>query len=240
MTAFESMTMRHCTSPLILALALSACTGSDAESTPPGATSSSAPATAAVDTSRGDSLVMLADRSRILGEPDAPVWVVIVSDFQCPFCKVWHDRTFPALMTEFVETGRIRLAYLNLPLQQHQHAQVTAEMALCAGAQGRFWEFHDAVFDTQDEWSALPTGTSFFDTVAATAGVDQKRLQACMDARAMRALVRADYQRAIDARTTSTPTFFIGNDIRIQGAHPIEVFRDSIAKALRGSRAGAG
>ena len=74
----------------------------------------SAPATAS------DSLVTIADRARILGDSAAPVWVVIVSDFQCPYCKVWHDETFPALKREFVDRGRIRLAYLNLPLPQHQ------------------------------------------------------------------------------------------------------------------------
>ena len=180
-----------------------------------------------------DSAVATADRSRILGDSAAPVWVVIVSDFQCPFCKVWHDETFPALKSEFVDRGRIRLAYLNLPLPQHQHARPTAELALCAGAQGRFWEYHDAVFDTQREWSSLPAGTDYFEGLSARAGVDQERLKACMASGTMRGLVEADFQRSVAARVGSTPTFFIGNDIRLEGAQPIAAFREAIEAARR-------
>lgn len=180
-----------------------------------------------------DSLVALGDRSRILGDSAASLWVVIVSDFQCPFCKVWHDETYPALKREFVDKGHIRLAYVNLPLPQHQHARITAELALCAGAQGRFWEYHDALFDTQTEWARLPAGTPFFDGLMARAGVDSARMRSCMQPRTMRPLVDGDYQKGIEARVKSTPTFMIGNDIRLEGAQPIEAFREAIATALR-------
>lgn len=180
-----------------------------------------------------DSLTIAAgDRSRILGDSTAPVWVVIVSDFQCPYCKVWHDQTYPALKREFVDKGQIRLAYVNLPLPQHQHARVTAELALCAGAQGRFWEYHDALFDTQAEWSPLPAGTDYFDRLSARAGVDTTRLRSCMVSHTMRPLVDADFQRGMDAKVRSTPTFMIpGTDIRLEGAQPIEAFREAIATA---------
>jgi len=223
--------------PLAAILALTfvgACAASEGKSTAEVATAG----TATDSSSRADSLVALADLSRILGDSAAPLWVVIVSDFQCPYCKVWHDQTFPALKKEFVDKGKVRLAYLNLPLPQHQHAQATAEMALCSGAQGRFWEFHDAVFDTQDKWSGLPVGTSFFDSVATTAKVDLPQLRACMEAHTMRALVQGDYRRAVDAKVRSTPTFFVGNEMRLEGAVPIQAFRDSLAKVLRGTAAG--
>ena len=194
--------------------------------------------TAATDTvpsapapSTVDPLVAAADRARILGDSAAPLWVVIVSDFQCPFCKVWHDKTFPALKSEFVDKGQIRLAYLNLPLPQHQHARTTAELALCAGAQGRFWEYHDALFDTQSEWSKLPHGTSYFDTLSTRAGVDGSRLRSCMESGTMRGLVEADFQRGMEAKVGSTPSFFIGNDTRLEGVQPIAAFRQAILNA---------
>ena len=199
------------------------------ERTPPAAVASSAAVSA-------DSLVALADRSRILGDSTAPLWVLIVSDFQCPYCKVWHDETYPALKREFVDRGQIRLAYINLPLPQHQHARPTAELALCAGAQGRFWEYHDAIFDTQAEWSTLPAGTPYFDGLAARAGVDLARLQACMRSRTMAPLVQADYQRGVDAKVRSTPTFMIGDHTRLEGAQPIQQFREAIASALTSRR----
>ena len=183
-----------------------------------------------------DSLVASADRSRIMGDSTAPVWVVIVSDFQCPYCKVWHDQTYPALKEEFVDRGQVRLAYLNLPLPQHQHARATAELALCAGAQGRFWEYHDAVFDTQAEWSQLPAGTPFFIQLAGRAKVDSAALRRCADSGAMRSLVEADYQRSVEAKVRSTPTFMIGSDIRLEGAQPIAAFREAIARASGAAR----
>ncbi|MEA2766837.1 MAG: hypothetical protein QOK07_3241, partial [Gemmatimonadaceae bacterium] len=69
-----------------------------------------------------DSDGIKADLARIQGNPDAPVWVIEVSDFQCPYCKQWHDETYPVLRDEFVRTGKVRLAYVNFPLAQHQYA----------------------------------------------------------------------------------------------------------------------
>jgi protein-disulfide isomerase len=236
------MSIRLSLAALLVVIVAAGCAASEGGSTPElaSAGAGSAPDTAAAPTldstqpsSGPDSLIALADRSRILGDSTAPVWVVIVSDFQCPYCKVWHDQTFPALKREFVDNGQVRVAYLNLPLPQHQHAQTTAEMALCAGVQGRFWEFHDAVFDTQERWSGLPAGTTYFDSLLTVAKVAPGPFGSCMQSRAMQSLVQADRQRAVEARVRSTPTFFIGNGMRLEGAAPIEAFRDSIAKARR-------
>ena len=193
----------------------------------------------AVEKAATDSLIARADRSRIMGDTTQALFVVVVSDFQCPYCKVWHDQTFPALKREFVDKGQVRLAYLNLPLPQHQHAKVTAEMALCAGAQGRFWEFHDALFDSQEKWSALPAGTTYFDSLITIAKVDAAPFRACMNAHTMLPLVEADRQRAMEARVRSTPSFFIGNDSRLEGAATIDAFRESIAKARGAPGAGS-
>lgn len=225
--------------PSTLALiALLGWQGCSPERPPPRAADSAA---VAADSKRdGGAGVALADRSRILGDSAAPVWVVIVSDFQCPYCKVWHDETFPALKREFVDQGRIRLAYLNLPLPQHEHARVTAELALCAGEQGRFWEYHDALFDTQAEWSPLPEGTRYFAGLAAKAGVDSARLRTCIETGAVRGLVEADYQRSVEAKVGSTPSFFVGDDIRLAGAQPIAAFREAIENARRRAMIQAG
>src|ERR1039458_828332 len=63
-----------------------------------------------------DSLTDAADRGRILGKESAPVWFVMVSDFQCPFCKTWHDSTFRMIEKDYVETGKLRMAFINFPL----------------------------------------------------------------------------------------------------------------------------
>ena len=102
-----------------------------------------------------DSNITRADLARIQGSASAPVWVIEVSDFQCPYCKQWHDQTYAAFRDQYVKTGKVRLAYVNFPLSSHAHAWPAAESAMCAGAQGKFWQMHDALFTTQNKWEAM-------------------------------------------------------------------------------------
>jgi protein-disulfide isomerase len=178
-----------------------------------------------------DSDGIKADLARIQGSPGAPVWVIEVSDFQCPFCKQWHDETYPVLRDEFVRTGKVRLAYVNYPLAQHQYAWPAAESAMCAGAQGKFWEMHDALFNTQSKWEALPAPASFFDSLAHAQGVDTARWRQCIQSGKMKSWIQADHDRAQSAGAESTPSFMIGDKLLV-GAQPIAAIRSAIDSAL--------
>src|ERR1700704_1331745 len=133
-----------------------------------------------------DSDGVKADLARIQGSPNAPVWVIEVSDFQCPYCKQWHDETYPVFRDEFVRTGKVRLAYVNFPLSQHQYAWPAAGAAMCAGAQGKVWGMHDALFNTQSKWEALAAPASFFDSLARAQGVDVERWRHCVQSGKMK------------------------------------------------------
>ena len=178
-----------------------------------------------------DSDGVKADLARIQGSPNAPVWVIEVSDFQCPFCKQWHDETYPVLRDEFVRTGKVRLAYVNFPLAQHQYAWPAAESAMCAGAQGKFWEMHDALFNTQSKWEALPAPATFFDSLARAQGVDVARWRQCVQSGKMKTWIQADHDRAQTAGAASTPSFMIGDKLLV-GAQPIAELRRAIDSAL--------
>jgi protein-disulfide isomerase len=178
-----------------------------------------------------DSDGVRADLARIQGNPNALVWVIEVSDFQCPFCKQWHDETYPTLRDEFVRTGKVRLAYVNFPLAQHQYAWPAAESAMCAGAQGKFWEMHDALFNTQSKWEALPAPASFFDSLARAQGVDVARWRQCVQSGKMKSWIQADHDRAQTAGAASTPSFMIGDKLLV-GAQPIEEIRRAIDSAM--------
>jgi protein-disulfide isomerase len=182
-----------------------------------------------------DSDVVRADLARIQGSPTAPIWVIEVSDFQCPYCKQWHEQTYHNLRDEFVRTGKVRLAYINYPLAQHIHAAPAAEAAMCAGAQGKFWEMHDALFTNQARWSALPSSTAYFESLARGTGVDVARWRQCVQSGKMRIWIQADHDRARAAGAASTPSFLIGDRILI-GAQPIEALRGAIDSALARSR----
>lgn len=177
-----------------------------------------------------DSDGVKADLARIQGNPNAPVWVIEVSDFQCPYCKQWHDETYPVFRDEFVRTGKVRLAYVNFPLAQHQYAWPAAEAAMCSGAQGKFWGMHDALFNTQGKWEALPAPASFFDSLARAQGVDIARWRQCVQSGKMKTWIQADHDRAQTAGAGSTPSFMIGEKLLV-GAQPIEELRRAIDSA---------
>jgi protein-disulfide isomerase len=182
-----------------------------------------------------DSDGVKADLARIQGSPTAPVWVIEVSDFQCPYCRMWHDQTYQKLRDEFVRTGKVRLAYINFPLAQHVHAWPAAEAAMCAGAQGKFWEMHDALFANQPKWEALPSPALVFDSLARATGLDAARWRQCVQSGKMKPWIQADHDRAQAAGTASTPSFMIGDKI-LAGAQPIEALRSAIDSALAKSK----
>ena len=217
--------------PVIVAL-LCACNSSGTDERAPANTgAAAAPASVPAPASPQDSLLAIADTARIRGAANAPIWIVEVSDFQCPYCRIWHEETYPAIVREYVSTGRARLAFLNLPLPSHRHAWPAAEAAMCAGLQGRFWEMHDAIFKAQERWSRMTTVDSIFGAMASDVGVDVARWRGCVSSHVMRPLIEADYQRAVSAGVNSTPSFFIG-DRSLSGAMPVDSFRVAIDAAL--------
>ncbi len=195
-----------------------------------------APATAAAapqSKSAQDSTTLLgkADQGRIRGDSSAKLWVIMVSDFQCPYCRQWHDEVFATVMRDYVATGKVRLAYLNFPLSIHPNAMPAAEAAMCASVQGKFWEMHDAIFRSQDQWAGLPDPNAKFDSLASSVGVEPASYKSCVESKATRPMILADEQRATTAGVRATPTFFIGSE-EVEGAVPLPEFRAALDKAL--------
>lgn len=176
-------------------------------------------------------LMARADLGRIQGAEAAPVWLVVISDFQCPFCKRWHDETAPRIVQDYVRTGKVRMAYLNLPISTHRNAWPAHEAAMCAAEQGRFWPVADALFDSQGAWKSRNDPVAYFDSLTRTLPLDHARLRSCIGEGRQRPLIQADYDRASRAGIGSTPTFFIGSQVLI-GAQPYEVFARAIDAAL--------
>jgi threonine dehydrogenase-like Zn-dependent dehydrogenase len=106
--------------------------------------------------------------------------MIIASDFQCPYCKMWHDSADMTIRREYIDNGKVRLAFINYPIGNHENAVPAAEHAMCAAAQGKFWEMHDALFGAQDKWVPLPDPSTVFTDLAAKAGVDVNALKACV------------------------------------------------------------
>ncbi|MDQ6716783.1 MAG: DsbA family protein [Gemmatimonadota bacterium] len=195
--------------------------------------STSTVAAAAKDSAKAskDPDVVRADLARIDGSPAAKLWVIVVSDFQCPYCKQWHDESYSTFHKEYVETGKVRFAYINYPLNSHQNAWPAAQTAMCAAAQDKFWPMHEALFATQQKWEVLTPPTSFLDSLASSMKLDMKRFHDCVSSGKMRSLIQADHDRALAAGATSTPTFLVGGELLI-GAVPIADLRKAVDGAL--------
>ncbi len=88
----------------------------------------------------------------VRGDKNAPVTIVEYSDFQCPYCQATLP-TINQLLTDY--RGKVKLAYKHLPLSMHKNAQKAAEASECAREQGKFWEYHDLLFNTQQQWGSL-------------------------------------------------------------------------------------
>jgi len=130
-----------------------------------------------------------------------------------------------------VNTGKVRLAYVNFPLASHVHAWPAAESAMCAGAQGKFWQMHDALFTTQNRWETVTSPAAMFDSLAQSNGLDMKRWRSCVSSGEMKPLIEADHDRASKAGAEATPSFMIGNKI-LTGAQSLDELRNAIDSAL--------
>ncbi len=192
-----------------------------------------AAAGAADDRAGADSVALraAADNGRIQGSPGAKVWLIEISDFQCPYCKMWHDESYDTLRRDYIATGKVRAAYMNFPLDMHVQAMPAAEAAMCASAQHKFWEYHDALFRTQERWGRPGDVSPTFDSLATSVGVDVPKFRACTRSHVMRALIEADRDRMERAGVRSTPTFYVGNQ-QIAGAQPVDVFRHALDAAV--------
>lgn len=231
-STFATLFRRQTSSfPAVALLAATLACADAGESIDPATAEAARPA--ATGDAAADPRVAAADAARILGSDTASVWVIDISDFQCPFCKVWHDRTFAQLREEFIDSGKVRFAYVNMPLRMHPHSREASNYAMCAGAQGRFFEYAEQLFATQEQWSELPSATAVFDSLSTVAGVDASELSRCVADGVMEGLVSADYERAVQTGVRSTPSFIVGNQ-RLEGVQSIENLRVAIEAAMSG------
>ncbi|HEY63589.1 MAG TPA: DsbA family protein [Caldilineae bacterium] len=168
------------------------------------------------------------------GSPDAPVVIFEFSDFQCPYCRRFAMDTAPQLDQEYVKTGKVRFIYKHFPLSFiHANAEAAAIASECAGQQGKFWEMHDRLFETQEEWAKASDAPSFFSSLAEEIGLDLQAYQACVEAPEARGKVVSDFSEARRIGLRGTPTFIIlkgESGQLIPGALPYEQFKQVLDK----------
>ncbi len=162
----------------------------------------------------------------VKGSGNAPVTIIEFGDFQCPFCARFFFDTLPSIQSEYIDTGKVRLVYRDFPISNHQYAQKAAEAAECADEQGMFWEYHDKLFENQEQLS-----TENFKKWASELGIDSIQFDECLDSGRMAGEVQSDLKEGRSYGVRGTPTFFI-NGIVLNGAYPFETFRQIIEQEL--------
>lgn len=161
-----------------------------------------------------------------LGAVDAPVTIILFSDFECPYCADWHRTVLPELKRSFIDPGTARLVYKDFPLvNQHSHAQVAAEAGQCAHEQGKFWEYAERL--TQEN---VALEEDFLLTAAHEVELHRNDLAACLKEHTHAATVTANVQAGIKAGVTGTPSFVINGEF-FEGAQPLAVLSAAIAAA---------
>jgi protein-disulfide isomerase len=156
--------------------------------------------------------------ARSMGAANAPVTVYEMADFQCPACRLFTVTVLPTIDREFVQTGKVRWVFINLPLTSiHPNAVAAAEVAMCAARQGHFWRTHDALYQDQDSWATLADPKPALIAIAQRAGADRAKLRACLTDGTARKTVEADAQRALRSGAHATPSFYIEGGL-LEGA----------------------
>jgi protein-disulfide isomerase len=169
------------------------------------------------------------DPARLRGDPNAAVTIVEFSDFQCPYCRKAEAAVKEVLAKH---PGEVRLAYRDFPLRQiHPDAQSAAEASRCAEEQGKFWEYHDALF------AAPKPDRDMQLQLAQNLGLDEKKFDACLSSGKYKEEIEQDLQDGMQAGVSGTPGFFI-NGIALSGAQPVSAFEKIIKSELATAKRG--
>jgi len=185
----------------------------------------------------GDSMALFtANGSPYLGSVEAPITLVEFGDYQCFFCnKFFHD-TEESVLKNYVETGKVKIIFKDFTIIGPDSIGA-ANAAHCAEDQGKFWEYHDELYNN---WAGENNGWASSENLvkfAQNIGLNEEEFNQCMIDKKYQKLVSSSSADAKNLGITGTPAFFvIGSDnqiTRISGAQPYEVFRDIFEEELK-------
>jgi protein-disulfide isomerase len=173
------------------------------------------------------------------GRPSAPVTIIEISDYHCPFCRRHVQQTQPRLYSEYIDTGKARHVFIHYPIAQlHPDAYKSHEAAMCAADQGKFWDLHRKLFETPVKTPDELTG------LAQSAGLDAKAFRSCLDSGKHAHAVQDSVNRIQKMNLSGTPMFLIGRtpagspsvkiEKVIEGAQSFETFKKVIDEVSAG------
>lgn len=167
-----------------------------------------APAAASAPVIAQEPLAPVTAADRSIGRADAPVTVVEYASFACTHCADWHQLVYPVFKQRFIDTGRVRLVFRNLPTPPEEVSLPGAALARCAAPE-RFFDVASALMRGQAAVLNGGTRDDWYAPAIAVSGRTRAQLDACATTPATRAAINRDIQTAEAAGATRTPTFFV-------------------------------
>lgn len=168
----------------------------------------------------------------VLGDPKAPVIIINYSDFQCSFCQKFHKESELAIREKYVKTGKVKMVFRAMTFLG-QESVWAAEADECAKDQGKFWEYHDYLFDNWNGGNQDVFSKENLKKFAVNLGFNAKDFNACFDGGKYKDVVADKQKEAQLLGVRATPTIFI-QDKMIQGALPLSSFEQAVEEALGG------
>lgn len=196
-------------------------------------------------TNNGPPAIKVPETMSVAGEPfrgetGATLAIIEYADFECPFCRRFEHDTYPQIRDAYIDTGKVKYFFRDLPLPFHQHSMPDARAARCAAEQGKLWEMHDSLFSDP---AALNEGD--IDTRATKLGIDTTKLDACVASARFADVIQHSMSEASGMQISGTPTFVIGTlgpdgqlvNVKktVVGAYPFDAFKSVIEPLLASS-----
>ncbi|MCL4454160.1 MAG: DsbA family protein [Deinococcus sp.] len=172
----------------------------------------------------------------VFGPESATVTVVDFSNYLCPHCRDHALESLPLIKRDYIDTGKIRYLVRDFPFPGQDNVVRAGEAAACAFDQGRFWEYHEALYRAQDSWRDM-SGKAldrFFVDVAGQLGLSGQEFSGCLDTGKKRAGVEADQKLADRLGLRGTPTFYINGEL-FSGFMEYARWKELLDKALAGT-----
>ena len=173
---------------------------------------------------------LMENGSPVFGATNAQISIVEFGDYQCTFCYKFHQNTFNNIKIEYIDSGKVNYVYRDFPLNGHDSV-LAAEASYCAGDQGKYWSYHNLLFNN---WAGENTGWININSLikfATKANLDISEFNKCLDTHKYYQKVMDNESYANKIGINATPSFLIFDDkelIRIIGAEQLNKFQSVI------------
>ncbi len=181
-----------------------------------------------LDMGRTHGTISTAMGSPILGDPSAPITIVEFGDYQCEQCYAWFHETKPAIVQNYIDTGKANLVFVDLAFLGRDSPKA-AQASYCAEDQGMYWEYHDILYNSQESVDSGWANSERLKAFAFSLDLDMTLFESCLDSEKYSKRVQYNIQQARNNGVKGTPGFFIvgpNEQQKIGGAQPFSVFKN--------------